>query len=216
MWCLKCSWKSRDCTIVLNWTRDIEVLKNGIFVIHGHKKLLHSSTMKADAMDAITLFESKDYSFFVFCGKLATFRKITDDEWKGRRMCEHIRDGRAICTEQGKTQICCGAKNDGSPSSANMGKRIPPVSIVFPTRDDIFVQKNWSKEIKHVEKGIIIEDVDRCSTSTVIVVTHKPIGITGERSLPLPLGLAAYFTLADSCSGLTTRGSRYARIHAVE
>jgi hypothetical protein len=30
------------------------------------------------------LFESKDYSLFIFCGKLTIIPKVTDDEWKER------------------------------------------------------------------------------------------------------------------------------------
>jgi hypothetical protein len=41
-----------------------------------------------------------------------------------------------------------------------MGKRVPPPPVVHPVRDVIFTPKNWSTEIKHLEKGIIIEDVD--------------------------------------------------------
>ena len=62
--------------------------------------------------------------------------------------------------------------------------------------------------MKDVENGIVIEGVDRCSTWSVArgpccMVIQKPIDITGEGSVPLPSGLAAYFTLADSSGGLT-------------
>jgi hypothetical protein len=50
-----------------------------------------------------------------------------------------------------------------------MREIVPPESEVpFPPSDElvavviVFAQKKWSIEIKHVEKGIIIEHVDRC------------------------------------------------------
>ena len=86
MWCLKCSWKSQDHIIVVKRKRDIQVFEDWIFVVHGHDKLLQNctGTVKANAADAITMFESKDYSFFVFCGELTIIPKVADDEWKGR------------------------------------------------------------------------------------------------------------------------------------
>jgi hypothetical protein len=45
--------------------------------------IIVTALLKADATDAITLFESKDYSLFVFCGELTILPKVTDDEWKG-------------------------------------------------------------------------------------------------------------------------------------
>ena len=52
-----------------------------------------------------------------------------------------------------------------------MGRRVPPVSVVSPIREAIFVLKEWPREMKDVEKGIIIERVDRCSTWSVV---NKP------------------------------------------
>jgi hypothetical protein len=43
---------------------------------------------------------------------------------------------------------------------ANVDKRIPPASLVSPLRGVIFIPKQWPIEIKHMEKGIIIENVD--------------------------------------------------------
>jgi hypothetical protein len=40
--------------------------------------------VKADATDTITLLESKDYSLFIFCGDVAIFVEVVEDEWKGR------------------------------------------------------------------------------------------------------------------------------------
>jgi hypothetical protein len=70
----------------------------------------------------------------------------------------------------------------------------------------IFAENKRSIKTKHMEKGIIVKDVDGCSTWTVprAVFTHKPIYIiTGERSVPLSLGLAAYCTLVDNFGELT-------------
>ena len=46
--------------------------------------------------------------------------------------------------------------------------------------------------------------------------THRLLSITGERYVPLQLGLATYLTLTDSSSELTTGGSRCGKIHAKE
>ena len=52
-----------------------------------------------------------------------------------------------------------------------MCERMPPAFLVpyqISARETvvvilIFAQKNWSTVEKYVEKGIVIEDVDRCS-----------------------------------------------------
>ena len=44
--------------------------------------------------------------------------------------------------------------------------------------------------------------------------THKLISTTGEGSVPLPLGLATYCTLANSFGGLKGRGRRCEIRHA--
>jgi hypothetical protein len=58
-----------------------------------------------------------------------------------------------------------------------MGKRVPPVSAVSPFRKAISVPQKWPTEIKDMEKGVIIEGVDRCSTWSVAYEpyseTHK-------------------------------------------
>jgi hypothetical protein len=65
---------------------DIQEFKDWTILIHGQDKLLNNCKRiaKADATDAIMLFESKDYSLFVSCGELTSSVKVTDDEWKGR------------------------------------------------------------------------------------------------------------------------------------
>jgi hypothetical protein len=65
-----------------------------------------------------------------------------------------------------------------------MRKLIPPPSAVpslFPPPETsvlilIFAQKKWSIEIKYVEKGIVIEDVDRCTWT----VAHGPCSLTSQ------------------------------------
>jgi hypothetical protein len=39
---------------------------------------------KADAADAITMSESKDYCFFIFCREDTVFIIVINNEWKGR------------------------------------------------------------------------------------------------------------------------------------
>ena len=57
---------------------------------------------KADATDAIALLESEDPSLFTFCGDVVIFVRVINDEWKGRRMSQHVCDGRASCTDKEK------------------------------------------------------------------------------------------------------------------
>jgi hypothetical protein len=71
--------------------------------------------------------------------------------------------------------------NDASPSSANMRKPIPPASAV-PSRIPsyqpgivilVFTPKEWPIEMEHVEKRIVIKDVDRCGMWTAgLVYSH--------------------------------------------
>ena len=42
-----------------------------------------TARLEADAADAISLLESKDYSFFI-CDELTIITGVHDDEWKGR------------------------------------------------------------------------------------------------------------------------------------
>jgi hypothetical protein len=89
-WCRCGAWsvsgKHQDCTGVLNWEHDNQVFENWIFPIHGHDELLlncNGYRVKADANEAIRLRESKEYSLFIICGDVRTFRVI-EDEWKRR------------------------------------------------------------------------------------------------------------------------------------
>jgi hypothetical protein len=111
MWCLKCFWTHQDCTDVLIWNPDKQAFEDWILLIHGRDELPltrnRHADVKADAKDAFTLLESKDYPLFVICGDVATFLIIVNDEWKGRRMCQHVCNGRAICTNKGNTQVGC-------------------------------------------------------------------------------------------------------------
>jgi hypothetical protein len=65
---------------------DNQVFQHWIFLIDCHDEFLQicSRDVEADTTDAITLPQSKDCSFFIFCGDAAIFLEVIDDEWKGR------------------------------------------------------------------------------------------------------------------------------------
>ena len=62
--------------------------------------------MKTDAADSIMLFESKDYSL-LFHSNVAISVIIIDDEWKGRRVCQHVSNRGASCADEAKSQKDC-------------------------------------------------------------------------------------------------------------
>jgi hypothetical protein len=87
--------------------------------------------MEANATDAIILLESKDCSFFILCGKVVVYIEgVIDDEWKGRRMSQHVCNRCAVCTDKGDIEVDCGLKYDILPSFANTSNFIPPPSTV--------------------------------------------------------------------------------------
>jgi hypothetical protein len=56
------------------------------------------------------------------------------------------------------------------PSLANVCEFVPPLfasPLTFPFEMDFDIQNGQPIEIKYIKKGIIIEDVDRCSMYTV-------------------------------------------------
>jgi hypothetical protein len=82
--------------------------------------------METDTADAITELKRKGYSLFVFRGNVVFVVNVVDDKRKGRGMCQHIGYGRAICADKTKTQVEGRRKYKVSPSSANVGDRVPP------------------------------------------------------------------------------------------
>ncbi len=59
-----------------------------------------------------------------------------------------------------------GPKYEVSPSSANLDELVPPPFVMpIPPYNNaifIFLEGAWTREIKYVKKGIIVEIVDRC------------------------------------------------------
>ena len=112
------------------------------------------------------MLECKQYSLFIFWGEVVIFVIVTNDERKGRGMCEHICYRRATCTNEAKTEVGCRAKYEVSPSSANLHELVPPpFAMPIPPYNGaifIFLEGTWTTEIKYVKKGIIVEIVDRC------------------------------------------------------
>src|SRR5258707_15697400 len=74
-----------------------------------------------------------------------------------------------MCTNKGKTEVGCRAKYEISPPLANMDDLVPP-ALAGPFsplkntggRRPPFVPNCRATETKYVEKGIIVEDVDKC------------------------------------------------------
>jgi hypothetical protein len=71
-----------------------------------------------------------------------------------------------MCTKKGEMEVRWGPKNEVSPSSANLYELVPPSFTVPIPQLKIaivaFLEHTWSTEIEYIEKGIIIQDVDRC------------------------------------------------------
>jgi hypothetical protein len=107
MWSMKGFGKCQDCGIVLpialDPSTDDQAFQDWIFLFDGHDKLLQirNRHLKAGMTDAITLLESGDCFLFIFCSDVTIF----DIEWEGRRICQHVCNGRTFCTDEGKTQV---------------------------------------------------------------------------------------------------------------
>jgi hypothetical protein len=115
-----------------------QVFQDREFPIDCHDKRLQIPNRedKADVADAMTLLESKQYPPFIVCGDTIT-TDVVNGERKGRRMCEHVFNGRAICTDEGKTQVGCRTKSEVSPSLANMCESIPPWFLDPPPKETV-------------------------------------------------------------------------------
>ena len=169
MWCLKCS-RKRQGRITLRHRPHDHVFQGWMFLHNAHEeeKLLQFQNRHPEA-DAITLLESKGYPLFIFCADIAVFTIVINNEWKGRRMCQHVRNGFARRTDEAKTEVGCRPKYEVPPSLADVCEFIPPFSMVpfRPSSDTdtiiISVEDGRSIEMKDVKKRIIIEDVDRRS-----------------------------------------------------
>ena len=127
----KCFRKHQDRTSVVKRRHYDQVFRDRIFLIHGADELLQTRNrhVKADTTHAATQLQSKDRYLFIFRGDFTIPVEVIDDERKGRRMCEHVCNGRAVCTDEGKTQRGCRREYESSPSLANLRGLIPPASM---------------------------------------------------------------------------------------
>jgi hypothetical protein len=73
-------------------------------------------------------------------------------------------------TKEGKAKERCRLEDEVAPSTANLYKSIPPTLVIpFPSSQDldgvfpVFVRKNRSAEKEYVEKGVVVEGVDKCT-----------------------------------------------------
>src|SRR5580698_8511843 len=100
MWCLKCSW-GPQWRVVIQWRVHNQVFQDREFLIDCHNKSTQilNREDKAEVADAMTLLESKQYPLFISCSD-AIFIDVIDSERKGGRMCEHVFNRRAICTDE--------------------------------------------------------------------------------------------------------------------
>jgi hypothetical protein len=85
---------------------------------------------KADATNAITVPQRKEYSQFIVCGEVGFWVMVIEDEGKGREMRQHVRDRSPICAKEGKTEEGCRLEHEVSPSTANSYETIPPTLAV--------------------------------------------------------------------------------------
>jgi hypothetical protein len=85
-------------------------------------------------------------------------------------MCQHVRDRCPIGAKEGKAEERCRLENEVPPSTANLYKSIPPTLVIpFASSQDldgaflVFVRQGRSAEKEYVEKGVVVEDVDKCT-----------------------------------------------------
>src|ERR1700761_7037642 len=109
MGCPKCLWKFQ--VVIVIEPRPITLMmynkqefQNRKFPVKDSDELLQywNRIHDADAAHAITLPQRKDYSLFIFCGKIIISIKVIDDEGNGRRMCQHACYWCSTCANKGK------------------------------------------------------------------------------------------------------------------
>ena len=95
--CSECCGKNQMRIAHGGWC-DMEGLQHGEMVVHSLDYLLQTRNrhLKVYALHAITMIlEGKHDSSFVFGGEIVVIVIVKNDEWKGRRMCQHFCHGRA-------------------------------------------------------------------------------------------------------------------------
>jgi hypothetical protein len=121
-----------------------------------------------DAAHTIAVLECHQHFLFVLCSEAVILVIVTNAERKGRRMGQHIFHGRATCTNETKAQVGGRFEYDVSPPSANLQKPVPPVFVAPSPQPNgiafISIKETRSTELKYIEKRIIVEVVDICTT----------------------------------------------------
>jgi hypothetical protein len=109
------------------------------------------------------MLKGQHYPLFIFCRENAVVL-VVDNEWKARRMGQHIRHWCARRTNETKTQVGGRVENEDSPSSADLHELVPPAfSGPIPPYDaakSILLEGSRSRKIEYGEKSIIVEVVD--------------------------------------------------------
>jgi len=82
----------------------MHIFQHRKFVVYGCDEPFQTPCrgLEVDATHAIPMLERERYSLFIFCGEDSICIIEIDDEWEGRRMCEHFSHGRAMCTDEAK------------------------------------------------------------------------------------------------------------------
>jgi hypothetical protein len=92
--------RNPDVQIFQDWEFPIYCLDEAV-----QKRNIHP---KADAAHTIAMLEEqKLYVVYIFIGNVVDFVKVIDNEWKGRRMCQHSHHRGAVCTNERKAQMGC-------------------------------------------------------------------------------------------------------------
>jgi hypothetical protein len=153
MWCLKHRWKCQT-GLVLGRRGDIQVLQYRKTVVCGHDELLQPRSMqpKVNMPHAITVLQCKHYSLFIFRGEVVILVIIINDEWKRRRMCQHVNNGCAMCTNEAKIQVGGRTEYEVPPSLTDLHELVPPAFAAPITIPGIAifipVEEAWSTERK--------------------------------------------------------------------
>ena len=83
-------------------------------------------------------------------------------------------------------QVGCGAKDEASPSSADLCGLIPPpfvTPIPLNIASFVFLEGAGSTEMEYIEKRIVVEDVDKCAgwfPEPGPGLPHQSVHIAGE------------------------------------
>jgi len=134
MWCLKRCGK-RQAHRFLVRSHDIQV-QHWKFAVYSCDEPLQVLKKHPGvyAADTIIVLKHKYYPIVLLCSGIVDVVDVIDHRWKGMRVCEDVCYGCAKCTsaDKAKRQVGWRVKNALAPSSAYVGKLVPPTfSVAF-------------------------------------------------------------------------------------